>query len=235
MAAWNACAPSALPIWRELTPKRRKLARQRLRERRIGGPDGWAAVIRRIAESSFCRGDVPPSGSRTTPWRATPDWLLRPDTATRVLEGQYDDPEGPSWWPEGEAPSEDLAPQEPAPPPRDPAEERRRAEASFLSSLDEADTPARSDLSLLRWCQHRLDGLLMFGWSDELLTWARAQCDERLRLRLLTIDGDQLPGYAERVALRQAEAVHEAQLRQQLDGWDEPELEEPAAAAGGGA
>lgn len=82
-AAWNELAPP-LPKWREMPPARKALAKTRLRERPMDGPDGWRAVIKKIAASSFLRGD-------TGNWKATPKWLLKPDTAANVLEGQYDD------------------------------------------------------------------------------------------------------------------------------------------------
>jgi hypothetical protein len=41
--------------------------------------------VKRIASSAFC------TGTNDRGWRATPDWLLRPDTAAKVLEGKYDD------------------------------------------------------------------------------------------------------------------------------------------------
>ena len=81
-AAWNE-HPS-LPKWREVTGKRRKAAKARLRERPLDGPDGWREVIRRIAASRFC------TGGGENGWRAGPDFLLQPDTATKALEGAYD-------------------------------------------------------------------------------------------------------------------------------------------------
>jgi hypothetical protein len=80
-ALWNAEAHPSLPRWKELTDKRRQKAGARLRERPL---EEWREVIRRINASSFLRGE---KGG----WRARPDWLLQPDTATKVLEGQYDD------------------------------------------------------------------------------------------------------------------------------------------------
>jgi|GEM_PF-1590014 len=45
----------------------------------------WRVVVIRIADSKFCR------GTNDRGWRATFDWLLKPDTHARVLEGKYDD------------------------------------------------------------------------------------------------------------------------------------------------
>ena len=50
--------------------------------------DEWTAVIQRIQASDFC------SGAGNTGWVATFDWLLKPDTATKVLEGKYDNRAG---------------------------------------------------------------------------------------------------------------------------------------------
>jgi hypothetical protein len=47
-------------------------------------PKFWEQVVKRIAASNFC------GGSSNTSWIATFDWLIRPDTATKVLEGKYD-------------------------------------------------------------------------------------------------------------------------------------------------
>jgi hypothetical protein len=87
--AWNAHR-TVLPHWKEMTDKRRKAARSRLAERGLDGPEGWVAVIERVAKSSFCR------GGGSTGWRADPDWLLRADTAVKVLEGKYDDRAAPT-------------------------------------------------------------------------------------------------------------------------------------------
>jgi hypothetical protein len=94
---WNA--QRTLPRWKELSKPRRQLALARIKER-PALPE-WAEVIRRIAASSFCRGE----GGRG--WKASPDWLLKPDTALRVLEGKYDDRGA------GEAPIEPPAEAEP--------------------------------------------------------------------------------------------------------------------------
>lgn len=44
----------------------------------------WTNVIKRIAESDFC------NGAGNSAWVATFDWLLKPDTHLRVMEGKYD-------------------------------------------------------------------------------------------------------------------------------------------------
>ncbi len=47
----------------------------------------WQAAIERAACSSFCRGE---SGGG---WAANFEWFLKPDTVTKLLEGNYDDRE----------------------------------------------------------------------------------------------------------------------------------------------
>ena len=84
-AAWNETAHEALPRCQELGDRRRRTAAARLRERPI---DGWRLVVERINASRFCRGE------NDRGWVANFDWLIRPDTATKVLEGQYDDRTG---------------------------------------------------------------------------------------------------------------------------------------------
>jgi hypothetical protein len=79
---WNGYP--TLPRWRDLTKNRRRQATARIRER--PSLREWRLIIARIAASSFC------TGASRTGWRADPDWLLKPDTATKVLEGKYDDP-----------------------------------------------------------------------------------------------------------------------------------------------
>lgn len=64
-----------------LTPKRRRWIRAALA---LHSPETWHAIIARVNASSFCRGEKG--------WIATFDWLIKtPDSAVKVLEGQYDD------------------------------------------------------------------------------------------------------------------------------------------------
>jgi len=48
--------------------------------------ENWQAAIQRAAASSFCRGE---NGG----WAANFEWFLKPDTVTKLLEGNYDDRE----------------------------------------------------------------------------------------------------------------------------------------------
>lgn len=82
-AAWNELADPALPRWLGTGTKRGRAAKARLREH--PEPAYWRDVITRISASAFCRALT--GGT----WRASPDWLVQPDTAGKVLEGKYDD------------------------------------------------------------------------------------------------------------------------------------------------
>jgi hypothetical protein len=78
---WNAEADPRLPRWRELTPKRSQQAAARLREHPLAE---WRIILDRINASPFCL------GQNDRGWKADVEFFLRPDTATRVLEGKYD-------------------------------------------------------------------------------------------------------------------------------------------------
>jgi len=83
--AWNELTSEPIPRGSKLTPTRQKLASARLRELPL---DTWRGIIARIESSAFCR------GQSDRGWTATFDWLLQPDTATKVSEGKYDNPSG---------------------------------------------------------------------------------------------------------------------------------------------
>jgi len=53
-------------------------------------PEYWLEVIRKIKQSKFCNGGDDGSG-----WRANFDWLIKPDTAIKILEGQYETKSSP--------------------------------------------------------------------------------------------------------------------------------------------
>lgn len=93
---WNTAAHPDLPRWQAMPKGRKTAARARIREQ----PDWnyWAEIVDRISASAFCR------GANDRGWRAGPDFILRPDTAAKVLEGAYDDAKG-----RPETPSEDVA------------------------------------------------------------------------------------------------------------------------------
>ena len=66
-----------------LTDSRKKKIRTRLKEK--WWRDNWQSAITRAAQSPFLRGES--DGG----WAADIDWFLRPDSATKILEGNYDD------------------------------------------------------------------------------------------------------------------------------------------------
>lgn len=82
VAYWNEHAHPKLARVRAMTSNRKAALRARLREHR---PEEFEEAIRRIGASSFCLG----AGAQG--WVADLDWLLRPGTVARVLEGKYDD------------------------------------------------------------------------------------------------------------------------------------------------
>lgn len=82
-AAWNAMAkPLELSACAKMAGKRRQACLARLRD------DGLSAIqqaIERIPKSAFLRGEV---GN----WSgASIEFILKPGTVTKILEGQYDD------------------------------------------------------------------------------------------------------------------------------------------------
>lgn len=81
LEAWNAVARFR---------RARSLDGKRLRhfQARARCPDWashWRAALKRASQSSFCCGGGPRG------WRADIDWFLRPETVTKILEGNYDD------------------------------------------------------------------------------------------------------------------------------------------------
>lgn len=79
---WNENSGGDMPRVKQLTDKRREAWRRRW----MNDPDEayWIAVIRRMAASPFCRGE------NDRGWRANVDFLLKPETHVRVMEGRYD-------------------------------------------------------------------------------------------------------------------------------------------------
>lgn len=81
--AWNDTAEDlGLPKVVKLSPARRRKAHCRIRENSF---EEWAAGLAAIRRSRFL------CGGNDRGWRANFDWLLRPETLTKLLEGQYDD------------------------------------------------------------------------------------------------------------------------------------------------
>lgn len=82
---WNELVTPPFSRCLGLSETRKKAARSRLRDHDL---DVWRSVIARIVASRFCRGE------NERGWVATFDWLLRPGTAQKALEGQYDNRQG---------------------------------------------------------------------------------------------------------------------------------------------
>lgn len=85
MGLWNSLSPAGLPKVSKLTGKRRQAAKARIADE----PDRakWEQAIQRLGKSSFCL------GGSSSGWRADFDFLLRPDSIVKILEGKYDDVE----------------------------------------------------------------------------------------------------------------------------------------------
>lgn len=75
---WNQTAPACLPRWLKSSHSRKRRVRARLTEE--PNLEVWRAAIASLAHSPFHLGE------NDRKWRADPDWLLKPDTLTRLLE-----------------------------------------------------------------------------------------------------------------------------------------------------
>ena len=80
---WSCMAkPLGLSCWEKLTPKRRRTLSARITEH---GFKAICLAIEHVPKSAFLRGE-------TGNWNgANLDFLTRPDTVPKILEGQYDD------------------------------------------------------------------------------------------------------------------------------------------------
>lgn len=79
---WNENRGSLKQV-KEISVKRRNAIKSRLDE--CSDRDVWLQVIKKLAASKFCNGKVP---GKT--WKADFDFLLKPDTRIKALEGKYD-------------------------------------------------------------------------------------------------------------------------------------------------
>lgn len=83
VAVFSEAAENAgLPAPRKITADRRRRIEARIREH---GEDAWAEACRRMAASSFCRGE------NDRGWRADLDFICQPKSFNGLLEGKYDD------------------------------------------------------------------------------------------------------------------------------------------------
>lgn len=85
--AWNALAGArGLAKVDHLTPARKQSLRLRLEE--LGGPAGWADLLRKIQASRFL------CGENEQGWSARFDWVIKPASVVKIMEGNYDKREG---------------------------------------------------------------------------------------------------------------------------------------------
>jgi DNA-binding transcriptional regulator YhcF (GntR family) len=78
----DIAAETGIPKAQVLTPERKSKLRQRLNE--CGGLTGWLDAMSKIRGSPFLCGD------NDRGWKANLDFLLRPASFTRLMEGSYD-------------------------------------------------------------------------------------------------------------------------------------------------
>ena len=81
LAAWNENRGSLSSA--SLTPGRQRHVAARIRDGLT--LERWGGVVKRVAASTFL------TGGGEKGWRATIDWLLKPESIVRVEEGQFDD------------------------------------------------------------------------------------------------------------------------------------------------
>ena len=65
------------------TKTRQQILTERLREKSC--PSYWLYIFSKILNSAFCRGE------NERNWKANIDWLIRPTTHTKIVEGKYDE------------------------------------------------------------------------------------------------------------------------------------------------
>jgi hypothetical protein len=89
---WNAhkapCQPAVLI--KTLTPKTARYRSAKARISENPSLEYWEGIIRRIADSPFCRGEVQIQQGRTSSWVADFTWLVQVETHIKVSEGRYD-------------------------------------------------------------------------------------------------------------------------------------------------
>ena len=79
--AWNAMAKEhGLPVAKTLDQKRKAALRRTLQN---VGEDGWQEAVNKVAASEFLK------GASNSGWKATLDWLLKPQNIAKVLEQNY--------------------------------------------------------------------------------------------------------------------------------------------------
>jgi hypothetical protein len=84
---WNTTLCPPLPVCQKLTSTRRGYIRQRWLD---GLPDleNWQNFFDWIAQSDFLMGRSPATNGRP-PFRASLEWVCRPENYAKILEGRY--------------------------------------------------------------------------------------------------------------------------------------------------
>jgi len=80
LATWNGL--DGLPKCLLFSPERKRKLATRLKDGFFS--ENWRAAMAKVHASVFCRGE----GS--SGWKADFDWLLRPGTCVKIMEGKYD-------------------------------------------------------------------------------------------------------------------------------------------------
>lgn len=82
---WNKWAHEKFPRVADMSPASARYKKTVERWREKPNEEYWVRVINRINRSSFCQ------GKNDRQWIADIEFLIRPDTHSRVLEGKFDD------------------------------------------------------------------------------------------------------------------------------------------------
>ena len=83
---WNGWV-EGLPKVHSVSPNSTRYTRMQARWKEHPNEGFWITLIKRINESAFCH------GKNTRKWNASFDFLIRPDTPAKIMEGLYDNEE----------------------------------------------------------------------------------------------------------------------------------------------
>jgi hypothetical protein len=88
VALWNeTCGAAGLPRCEKLTEARKGHMRARWGNG-LGELPGWKRFFEYILESDFLTGQTPTIKGRP-PFRASLDWVVRPENYAKIYEGRY--------------------------------------------------------------------------------------------------------------------------------------------------
>lgn len=79
---WQELCAETFHKIQKLTPQRQDALKNRIKI--YSEKSDWEKAFQKILKSDFCR------GKNENGWKATFDWILRPDTLVKILEGKYD-------------------------------------------------------------------------------------------------------------------------------------------------